>query len=72
MTKKRKMKVMCVHETKRRGERGRKMAEGYKMLHRRVHREAETKDGGRKRWRRQLGRSGGMEDDRRLKMVAKR
>ena len=23
-----------------------------------VHREAETKDGGRKRWRRQLGRSG--------------
>ena len=31
-----------------------------------VHREAEIKDGGRKRWRRQWGEAGRMEDDRML------
>ena len=28
-----------------------------------VHREAETKEGGQKRWRRQRGEAGSMEDD---------
>ena len=33
MMKRRKMEVLCVQETKLKGERARKMAEGYKMLH---------------------------------------
>ena len=33
MMKRRKMEVLCVQETKWRGDRARKMAEGYKMLH---------------------------------------
>ena len=33
MMKRQKMEVLCVQETKRRGDRARKMAEGHKMLH---------------------------------------
>ena len=33
MMKRRKMEVLCVQETKWKGDRARKMAEGYKMLH---------------------------------------
>ena len=33
MTKRRKMEVLCVQETKWKGDRARKMAEGYKLLH---------------------------------------
>ena len=33
MTKRRKMEVLCVQETKWRGDRARNMAEEYKMLH---------------------------------------
>ena len=33
MTKRRKMEVLCVQETKWKGDRARNMAEGYKKLH---------------------------------------
>ena len=63
MMKKRKMKVMCVQETKRRGEMARKMAEGYKMLHRRCTEKQKPRTvdgrGGDGSW----GDAGSMEDD---------
>ena len=58
MMKKREMKVMCVQETKMRGERATEDGGGIQYATQAVNREAETKDGGRKRWRRQLKRSG--------------